>query len=163
MALKDALLAEFDHEIAATRKLLERLPDEKLDWKPHERSMSMGDLATHVASIPEWAVTILNTQSFDVSTGPPRAEPRRSRSEILEHFDTVSRKTRAAIDRHDAEYAAAWTLKRGDQDMFSMPRLVTLRTFVFSHLIHHRGQLSVYLRLNDIPVPSIYGPSADEG
>lgn len=163
MAIKDALLAEYDHEMGTTRKLLERVPDDKLSWKPHQKSMSLGGLATHLGNIPNWADTILTEPAFDLSSAPPNLEPKGSRAEILDAFDAAARKTRGLMDRTDAEYSARWTLKRGGQEMFSMPRIAAFRSFVLSHVIHHRGQLSVYLRLNDIPVPAIYGPSADEG
>jgi uncharacterized damage-inducible protein DinB len=163
MAIKEGLLAEFDHEMGTTRKLLERVPDEKLSWKPHDKSMSLGGLATHLGNLPQWGGTILNEASFDLAAAPPNLEPRSSRAAILEAFDEAARKTRGWLDKTDGELTAPWALKRGGQDMFSMPRVAAFRTFVLYHMVHHRGQLSVYLRLNDIPVPSIYGPSADEG
>lgn len=163
MPLKDGVLAEFDHEIATTRKLLERLPDDKLSWKPHEKSMSLGGLGTHLGHIPHWAATILNEPFFDLATAPPNAIELTSRAGILAAFDASTKATRAALDKSDAEYLGMWSLKRGGQEMFSMPRIAAFRTFVLYHIVHHRGQLSVYLRLNDIPVPAIYGPTADEG
>lgn len=165
MAVKDGLLTEFDHEMATTRKLLERLPDdkEKLGWKPHPRSMSLGGLATHISSLPLWGGTILNEAFFDMAASPPNIQENTSPAEILAAFDENIRRTRGWMDKTDAEYMGRWTLKRGGQDMFSLPKVAAFRSFVMSHLIHHRGQLSVYLRLNDIPVPAIYGPSADEG
>jgi uncharacterized damage-inducible protein DinB len=162
MAIKDALLAEYDHEMGTTRKLLDRLPDDKLAWKPHEKSMALGELASHLGNIPNWAGRILNDASFDLA-GLPHQTPKASRAEILALFDESTKKTRALMDKSDAEYMAPWSLKRGGQDMFSMPRIAAFRSFVLSHTIHHRGQLSVYLRLNQIPVPPIYGPTADEG
>jgi uncharacterized damage-inducible protein DinB len=163
MAIKDGLLAEFDHEMGTTRKLLERVPDEKLSWKPHDKSMSLGGLATHLSHLPHWGGTILNELSFDLATAPPNVEPKRSRTEILAAFDDAAKQTRARLDKTDGELMAPWALKRGGYDVFSMPRAAAFRTFVLYHMVHHRGQLSVYLRLNDVPVPSIYGPSADEG
>ena len=164
MAIKDALLAEYDHEMATTRKLLERLPDDKLTWKPHVKSMSLGGLATHLGNIPHWAGTILNEPFFDLAGTPPNlVEARTARAEILAGFDQSTTRTRAWMDKSDPEYLAMWALRRGGQDMFVMPRVAAFRTFVLYHIVHHRGQLSVYLRLNDIPVPAIYGPSADEG
>jgi uncharacterized damage-inducible protein DinB len=163
MSLKDGLLVEFDHEIATTRKLLERLPEDKLSWKPHERSRSFGGLAMHLGSICHWAGTILDQPSFDLAGPPPHLEEKTSRAEILAAFNESAGRTRAALDKSDAEYLGMWSLKRGGQEIFSMPRVAAFRTFVLYHIVHHRGQLSVYLRLNNIPVPAIYGPTADEG
>jgi uncharacterized damage-inducible protein DinB len=163
MPIKDGLLAEFDHEMGTTRKLLERLPDEKLSWKPHAKSMSLGGLATHLANLPHWGGTILNDASFDLAAAPPNLQEKTSRAEILAAFDETIRRTRGWLDKSDAELMAPWALKRGGQEMFSLPRIAAFRTFVLYHTVHHRGQLSVYLRLNDVPVPAIYGPSADEG
>jgi uncharacterized damage-inducible protein DinB len=163
MALKEALLAEYDHEMGTTRKLLERVPDAQLSWRPHQKSMSLGGLATHLANIPNWGGTILSDRSYDLAGGPPNMTECASRAEILRLFDDSTRRTRAAMDKSDAEYMDAWTLKRAGQEMFSMPRAGAFRSFVLNHIIHHRGQLSVYLRLNNVPVPAIYGPSADEG
>jgi len=163
MAIKDGLLAEYDHEMGTTRKLLERLPDDKLAWKPHEKSMSLGGLATHVSNLPNWGGTILTGLSFDLADSPPNLEEKSSRSDILAAFDASSTRTRGLLDKSDAELLAPWSLKRGGQEVFTLPRVAAFRTFVLYHVVHHRGQLSVYLRLNDIPVPAIYGPSADEG
>src|SRR5262245_21869666 len=163
MAIKEGLLAEYDHEIATTRKLLERLPDGRLSWKPHDKSRSMGGLATHLANLPVWTDTILNRLSFDMVDMPPRAQELTTTAEIVSTFDATAARARAWMDRTDAEYNAPWTLKRDDQVMFTIPRIAAFRSWVLGHLVHHRGQLSVYLRLNDLPVPAIYGPSADEG
>ena len=163
MAIKDGLLAEFDHEMGTTRKLLERLPEENLSWKPHDRSMSMGGLATHLANLPHWGGTILNEASFDLANAPPNLAEKTSRADILRAFDDTTKQTRAWLDKSDAELVAPWTLKRGGHEVFSMPRVAAFRSFVLYHMVHHRGQLSVYLRLNNVPVPAIYGPSADEG
>jgi uncharacterized damage-inducible protein DinB len=163
--IRDGLLAEFDHEVATTRRLLDRLPDDqaRLSWKPHDKSMSLGGLATHLSNLPVWGGMILNASFFDLAAMPPNLQEKTSRGDILSAFDENARKTRAAMDRTDAEYLDRWTLKRGDQELFSMPKVSAFRTFLMYHLVHHRGQLSVYLRLNDIPVPPIYGPTADEG
>ena len=163
MAISDSILSEFDQEMAGTRRTLERVPAEKFDWKPHEKSMSLGGLATHVSAIPQWAGTILNDAFFDLASAPPHQAEQTSRVAILAAFDETRARTRAWMDKSDAEYNALWTLKRDGQQMFSMPRVAAFRSFVLHHIIHHRGQLSVYLRLNDVPVPAIYGPSADEG
>jgi len=161
--LKDLLLSEFDHEMGTTRRLLERVPDDRLAWKPHDKSMTAGGLATHLGNLPNWTAAILKEDSFDLAGAPPNLEPKRSRADILALFDGSMKAARALMDRTDAEYLSRWTLKRSGQELFSMPRVAAFRSFVLNHMIHHRGQLSVYLRLNDIPVPAIYGPSADEG
>jgi uncharacterized damage-inducible protein DinB len=163
MGIKDALLAEFDHEMGTTRRLLERIPDAQLAWKPHDKSMSLGGLATHLTNIPNWGEVILDRTSFDLDTAPPNLEPKASRAAILDAFDASVKTTRGRMDKSDDEYLAHWALKRGGQAMFSMPRAAAFRTFVLYHLVHHRGQLSVYLRLNDVPLPAMYGPTADEG
>lgn len=161
--MKDGLLAEFDHETGTTRKLLDRLPDDKLAWKPHDKSMSLVGLATHLTNIPRWGALIMNQGMFDLATSPPPTDVRTSRADVLSVFDATVGHARASLDKTDAELMAPWTLKRGDQELFTMPRIAAFRTFVLYHSVHHRGQLSVYLRLNGIPVPAIYGPSADEG
>ena len=161
--IKDGLVAEYDHEMGTTRKLLERLPEAQLSWKPHEKSMSLGGLATHLANIPHWAGVILDEPFFDLASAPPNLEAKASREDILNLFDESTTRARVSMDKSDAEYTARWALKRSGQEMFSMPRIAAFRSFVLSHIIHHRGQLSVYLRLNNVPVPAIYGPSADEG
>ena len=163
MALKDTLLAEFDHEMGTTRRLLDRVPDAQITWKPHEKSMSLGGLATHLANLPNWGSTILNDPSYNLATAPPNLVAGTSRADILSAFDSAVAQTRLALDKTDEALSASWTLKRGAQEMFSMPRAAAFRTFVLYHLVHHRGQLSIYLRMNGVPVPSIYGPSADEG
>ena len=163
MPLADALLPEFDHEISTTRTLLERLPDDRLVWKPHARSMSLGALATHVATIVWWGEMTLARSEFDTA-GAGTVPEAPSRAQILATLDRNASATRALLaSKSDAELMAPWALKRGDQTIFSMPRAGVWRSFVLNHLVHHRGQLSVYLRLLDVPVPSIYGPSADEG
>lgn len=163
MAMKDALLPEFDHEMGMTRTLLERVPDDRLAWKPHERSMTLARLATHLAEVPGWVGTMLNESAFD--TGGLRPPPRESgsRHEILDLFDrNVAAARETIVGKSDAELMAPWTLKRDGRDLFTVPKVALLRSFLLSHVIHHRGQLSVYLRLNEVSVPAIYGPSADE-
>ena len=162
MSLVDALLPEFDHEMTITRKLLERVPEDRFDWKPHARSFSLGQLAQHVATIPMWGSVTVQQTELDVAAGG-KLPAMTNRAEILAAFDQNVRTTRAAITgASDAELMVPWTLKAGPQTIFSRPRAAVWRSFVVSHLIHHRGQLSVYLRLLDVPLPSIYGPSADE-
>ncbi len=165
MALSAALLPEFDQEMANTRKTLERIPDDKLGWKPHEKSMPMGHLAVHLATIPTYAVETVQRDSLDLSApDAPRtpAQPK-SRQEILEQFDRNQVAARAAIaSASDEALVKPWTLWFGGKAVFTLPRIAVLRAMVLSHIIHHRAQLGVYLRLNNIPVPAIYGPSADE-
>lgn len=162
MAIKDALLPEFDHEVGTTRKVLDRIPDAQLGWKPHDKSTTIGGLGSHIANLPGLGSRVLGSDEFDVAsaTRPPQGN---SRAEILSMFDAATKQFRDALaSKSDAELMATWTLKRGGQTMFAVPRIGAIRTFMLNHLIHHRGQLSVYLRLLDVPVPSIYGPSADE-
>jgi uncharacterized damage-inducible protein DinB len=162
MPIVDALLPDFDHEMTTTRKVLERVPEDKFDWKPHAKSFSLGALATHVATLPAWGAETLTRSEFDIAGGTPPAAPP-SKAELLATFDGNVATTRSALaGKTDGELMATWTLKRRGKALFSMPKANILRSFVLSHLIHHRGQLSVYLRLLDVPVPSIYGPSADE-
>jgi uncharacterized damage-inducible protein DinB len=166
MSISESLLPEFDHEMANTRKTLERVPDDRLDWKPHERSYTLGDLATHLATIPSWAPPTIEQDALDLAPGgapPLRAVPIRSRQEALERFDENVMAARAAIaGASDELLLKPWTLLSGGQAIFTMPRTAVLRGFIMNHIIHHRAQLGIYLRLNDVPVPSIYGPSADE-
>ena len=166
MALGDSILPEFDHEMANTRKTLERVPDDKFGWKPHEKSGTMGWLAGHLANLPTWAGYTLNQDSIDLNPPggePPRAEPPKSTEELLKLFDKNVVDARATIaGASDAEFFKPWSLLSAGETIFTMPKIAVLRGFVMNHQIHHRGQLTVYLRLNDIPVPAIYGPSADD-
>ena len=161
--LKDLLRAELDHELATTKRLLDRIPPDKLAWKPHEKSMSLGGLGKHVASIPNWAPFILDRLELDLADAPRALGEPNTLDDILSLFETARATARTALEKTDAELAALWLLKKNGQELFAMPRLSAYRSFVVNHLIHHRGQLSVYLRLNDVPVPAIYGPTADEG
>lgn len=167
MQIKDALLPEFDQEMANTRKTLERVPENKFSWKPHPKSFSMIALSTHIANMVGWTTDTLTKDSFDVSPpgAPPyKEEPAQSQKELLEKFDKGVAGARAAIAASsDEAFLKPWSLLAGGKTLFTMPRIACVRSFVMNHVIHHRAQLGVYLRLNDIPVPSIYGPSADEG
>jgi uncharacterized damage-inducible protein DinB len=163
MAIRDGLLAEFDHEMGATRRVLARIPDDRLAWTPHPKSMSLGGLGTHVANLPFWSEGILTVSFFDLETLPPPQREQTTSAGILRLFDETTKGARALMDRTDPEYLAPWTLRRGAQVLFTMPRVAAFRSFVINHMIHHRGQLTVYLRLNDVPLPALYGPTADEG
>jgi uncharacterized damage-inducible protein DinB len=166
MGLSDAILPEFDHEMAGTRKTLERVPEGRNDFRPHAKSMTLGRLAGHLAELPWWASVTLTQSGFDVN--PPGGTRRQgqvmtSRAALLEGFDAQVKTARAAIvATGDADFMKPWTLLNGGQKVFTLPRIAVLRSFVLSHTIHHRAQLGVYLRMNDIPVPSLYGPTADE-
>ena len=166
MALSKALLPEFDHEMANARRTLERVPDDKFGWKPHEKSFTMGELATHIANILTWAVHAIERDSLDMAppdAPPPRAPLAASQKELLDRFDQNIAAARAAIEGASDEHLfQPWTLLSGGEKVFTLPRIAVLRSAVMNHIIHHRAQMGVYLRLNDIPVPSLYGPSADE-
>jgi uncharacterized damage-inducible protein DinB len=166
MKLSQAFLAEFDQEMANTRKTLERVPDDKFGWKPHAKSMTMGYLATHIATLPSWAVNTIQQDSLDLAPegGEPYKLPEANTTkEVLDLFDESARAARAAIaEASDEGLAKPWSLLKTGQTLLTLPRAAVLRSFVFNHGVHHRAQLGVYLRLNDIPVPALYGPSADE-
>lgn len=165
MTIAQSLLPEFDHEMATTRSLLERVPAANAEWKPHSKSMSLGQLAVHIATLPIWSGTVLTETEFDVNPadGPNFTPPQFESTEgLLGLFDESVGKARAALaDTSDADIMAKWALKNRGHQIFSLPRVAVLRSFIMNHMIHHRGQLSVYLRLNDVPLPSIYGPTAD--
>ncbi len=166
MKISETLLPEFDQETANTRKTLERVPEDKFAWKPHEKSMTLGRLAMHVAELPSWGIEALTKDSIDIA--PPGAPPYQpqaatSRQQLLELFDQHTKRLREAIaDASDEQFGQPWTLLAGGKAVFTLPRGAVLRSMVLNHGVHHRAQLGVYLRLNDIPVPATYGPSADE-
>lgn len=166
MPINQAFLGEFDHEMATTRKALERVPEDKFGWAPHPKSMKMGDLASHLAHMPGWVKETMEREALDVAPGgKPMDMPKaKNRQELLALFDRNVAAGRAALAgaTDDAHWMKPWALQSNGQTLISMPRVAVVRTFVLSHSIHHRAQLGVYLRLNDIPVPSTYGPSADE-
>ena len=164
MPIKDALLPEYDHEMATTRRLLDRVPEAEFGWKPHEKSMTLGQLSGHLANIPMWCSTVLDTPAFDLATASDQ-RPRQpaSRDALLKEFDTKVAGARTSLaGRTDAELLTPWTLRQGSHEIFTLPRISAIRAFVMNHSIHHRGQLSVYLRLKNVPLPSMYGPTADE-
>lgn len=164
MSLTSALIAELQHEAATTRKVLERIPEEKFDWKPHEKSMSMQRLATHVAEMFGWITTTIKTSELDFAAGNYEPIAPKTNQELMDYFEKqIGEATQALESFSDESMMDNWTLKNGEQTYFTMPKAAVLRSFCFNHVVHHRGQLTVYLRLNEIPVPEIYGPSADEG
>jgi uncharacterized damage-inducible protein DinB len=164
MAIKDAFVAELKYESSLTKKMLEKVPLDKKEWKPHEKSMTLGRLATHVAENIHWVTDIIHIDDFDFMKNY-NFNPRTANSteELLEIFQTNLDK---AIDDlsnvSDDDLAKKWIVRRGEQIMFNTPKKVAIRSWAINHMIHHRGQLSVYLRLLDVPVPGMYGPSADE-
>lgn len=160
------LAAEFGHETANTRRFLERVPWEKADWRPHPKSMPLGNLAVHLASLHAWAQAVVADDGLDLASfaargfSPPAIH---SRDALLAYFDeTVAAAGRAIGGASDEVLGQIWTLRQGERVIMSLPKAAVLRSMVLSHSIHHRAQLGVYLRLNDIPVPGVYGPSADE-
>ncbi len=161
MRLADSLLMEFDQEAQTTKRVLERIPDDRLAWKPHPKSFSLGQLALHIASGPGQIVAAVSQDTAEV---PNFAQPEaKSRQEVLETFSKSTASARAALkNMDDARLMSEWTLTRNGKPLMSMPRIGFLRSILLNHTYHHRGQLSVYLRILDVPVPSIYGPSADE-
>ena len=167
MGLSEALLPEFDQEMKNTRKTLERVPEVKFGWKPHEKSWAMGGLATHVANLVSWANRAIEQDSVDLAPQgvpiPPMVAVK-TRQELLEMFDkNVAAARKAIAGASDAHLMQPWSLLRNGVPILKLPRIAVLRGFVMNHGIHHRAQLGVYLRLNDVAVPAIYGPSADEG
>ncbi|MBK5296337.1 MAG: DinB family protein [Vicinamibacteria bacterium] len=164
LGLLDQCLSEFDRETGVTRRVLARVPDDRLSWGPHPRSMTLGRLATHVASLPGWLPQILNEATLDLASVPATAVVDDTAAAILARFDAgVADARRALCESTDARLADTWTLRKDGEVVLTLPRIVALRTEGLYHLTHHRGQLTVYLRLLDIPIPPIYGPTADEG
>lgn len=162
--ISSALIAEMEQEAAVARKCLERVPADKFDWKPHEKSMSFGRLAVHIAEMFSWTAVTLQQPALDFAKFDYKPLEPSTNEELVEFFDkNVAEAVDVLRNTADETYMEDWTMRNGEQVYFTMPKIVTMRSFVMNHIVHHRGQLSVYLRLNDIPVPSIYGPSADEG
>ena len=166
MAISESLLPEYDQEIAGVRRTLERVPADKFDWKPHPKSLSMLWLAVHLANLPSWGTLTVSRDELDTAPGgepmappPPPADT----DELVATFDRHAAEARAAIaGASDADMMKPWSLLSNGTVLFTLPKAAVLRSFVMNHLIHHRAQLGVYLRMNDVPVPSLYGPSADE-
>jgi uncharacterized damage-inducible protein DinB len=165
MRFVDILLVEFDREAGLTRHVLERLPGDRFDWQPHPRSRSLGQLAVHLAELPRWGASVAAGAEFDLDQIPAAsAATATSVAALLSLFTAnVSEARRAVSSRTDAELLAPWTLRRAGEEVFTVPRLMAIRTVLLQHATHHRGQLTVYLRLLDVPLPPLYGPTADEG
>jgi len=163
MTMSQALLPEFDQEMKLTRKALERVPDDKFDWKPHEKSMSMGKLAGHLAELPAFGTAMIMTEGLNFDKGDYKPAAVSNRAEVLALFDKSVAEAREAIaGATDDHLRQSWKIIYQEKPLFDAPRAVGLRGMMMNHVVHHRGQLTVYLRLNDVAVPSIYGPSADE-
>ncbi|MCG3194278.1 MAG: DinB family protein [Thermoanaerobaculia bacterium] len=163
MRLIDPLMMEFDREASTTRKCLERVPTEKLGWKPHEKSMSLGQLAWHLATLPHWVANSILADGYDFKSAPKQpSEPAEAEVIVKTFLEGVNGAKAAMVELDDDRALGTWTLSAGEKVLMSVPRLAFVRMILLNHSYHHRGQLSVYLRLLDIPLPSIYGPTADE-
>lgn len=163
MAINRGLIGELKNEGASTRKMVERVPTDKLDWRPHEKSMTLGRLATHIAELPIWIPRLIESNEWDGTKTPHVTAKCETTESIVRLFDETLQKAMEALNSlSDESMNLVWTMRRGEYIIFHAPRKVALRSLAFNHIYHHRGQLSVYLRLLDIPVPGMYGPSADE-
>jgi len=166
MSIAESILPEFEHEMAGTRKTIERAPDDKWGWKAHPKSNSIGWVVSHLAEIPGWVEPTLTGESWDIQ--PPGGEPYHTHQvanhqEALAIFDkNVAEAQRAIAATPDTEYYKNWSLLMNGEAVITMPRIGVIRAWVLNHTIHHRAILTVYLRLNDVPVPGLYGPSGDE-
>lgn len=164
MPLIDALLPEFDREMGLTRRVLDRVPDAHFSWQPHPTSMTLGRLAEHLAELPQWGLITMTDSSTDMTTPRPDGyQSPATREAVLAMMDANVAKARAAlVGKTDGEFAAPWKLMAGGKEVFTMPKAAVMRNFVLNHIVHHRGQMAVYLRMLGVPIPSIYGPSGDE-
>ncbi|MGZ3888512.1 MAG: DinB family protein [Flavisolibacter sp.] len=161
--LNQSFIAELNHEGASTKRILERVPDGKFDWKPHEKSMTLGRLASHVAELPGFLNSILTMDEFDFAKGHYKASHAKTSEELMKVFqEKLNEAVQTLQHTSDEKMQANFTLRSGDHVIATIPRLVAIRSMALNHIIHHRGQLAVYLRLLDVPVPGLYGPSADE-
>jgi uncharacterized damage-inducible protein DinB len=165
MSIVRTLLPQLDHEMATTRRVLEAVPDGEAGWKPHPKSSSLGNLVAHIATFPLWQKLVAQERELDLGL-PENASaaqvPFSRTSELIERFDRDLREARRALEpMSDEAMRESWTLKNRGTTVFSLPRVAVIRSFILSHMIHHRGQLTVYLRLRDVPLPSVYGPTAD--
>lgn len=164
MNVSKGFSSELEHEAATTRKCLERIPPEVFDWKPHEKSMTFGRLATHIAEMYGWVKDTIEKPELDFATMDYKPFEPETTAELVEFFNGKVTEAIESLNNASEEiFMENWTMRNGEEIYFEMMKIQVLRGFVFNHIVHHRGQLSVYLRMNDIPVPALYGPSADEG
>lgn len=163
MPLNPLWIHEYNHESDNTRKILEKVPYEKGDWKPHEKSMPLERLARHVAEMGKWVSITLNQDELDFAKGFIQTPKFSTTAELLQFFEEATQEAKMSLENSDDEKLnELWTMRNGDHIYFTMPRHTVLRNFAFNHLVHHRGQLSVYLRLLEVPLPGMYGPTADD-
>lgn len=164
MPLIDALLPEFDREMGLTRRVLDRVPDAQFPWSPHPTSVTLGRLAEHLAELPQWASITMTQSSLEMTTPRPDGyQSPATRNAVLAMMDANIAKARVdLVGKTDAEFMAPWTLRAGGKEVFTMPKAAVMRNFVLNHIVHHRGQMTVYLRMLGVAIPSIYGPSGDE-
>lgn len=161
--INQAFIAELKHEAASTKRILERVPQDKFDWKPHEKSMSLGRLSSHVAELPGFLNSILKMDEFDFAKGHYKPSHANTPEELMNVFqEKLDEVVDTLQTTSDEQMQANFTLRNGDHVFASLPRMTAARSMALNHLVHHRGQIAVYLRLLDVPVPGLYGPSADE-
>jgi uncharacterized damage-inducible protein DinB len=161
--LSQSLIPEFQQEIAQTKKMLERVPYDRYNWKPHEKSTELGKLAVHVAELPGWISLMLKTDELDIGKIDYKPTETSGISDVIQLLEKKAAEAVAAMQAaSDEDFLKPWTLKKSGHVIFSLPKVATIRSMAMNHLVHHRGQLSVYLRLLNVPVPGMYGPTADE-
>ncbi len=163
MGMNEVFIAELQQEAAATRKLLERVPMDKADWSPHAKSMKLGNLAHHVSELLGWTMVTLEQDELDFAKWEYKPVLPKTTEELVKNFDEQIKKATECLKKaDDAKFMENWTMRHGENIFFTLPKAAVLRSFVFNHEVHHRAQLGVYLRLLDIPLPGMYGPTADE-
>jgi len=163
MSIAQKLLAELNYEASNTRKVLERLPDEHFDWKPHVKSYSLGQLATHIANLPSWLTIALSTDEFDLAAGGFARTDDKTFKDVMNRFESKIKAATEALEiASDEKLKSTWILKKGGVKILELPRVGVIRSMVMNHTIHHRGEMIVYMRLLNLKVPGLYGPSADE-
>jgi len=163
MTLNESLIAELQMEAASTRKMIERVPEKSFDWKPHDKSMTLGRLAYHISENPQWVSVTVDKDEIDFAANDYVPKEAKTSAELLKVFDeSLAEAVECLKNASDEKLMGNWTMRNGDTVYFTMPKIAVLRSFVLNHIVHHRGQLSVYLRMLDVPLPQIYGPTADE-